>query len=731
MIKLSSPKESICFNFENDEQKNFFDKAKKCDIINNNNSVFLRKILSVKNPSLLEETLKESKSQIFNYLNTYTYNPNKLNLNYNNSSSNLTIRKNKEEDSFNNIQSPKICLYDINLNNSFKIDISPKKVFSPKIIVNKNKKLGFHIQKEKETNKEQSLYSDQSFFSEKDNNIIKNKYNLNTINTAFNLNPEISFSNLYNKNYIRKPVVIKFKNGLNNTNIKNQNNLNNKQDFSDVEDKENIQNNNQILKKVKTENKIKPYNFYKEKNLETELYRNYEDLEKKSMEIFKRKKKKSSFNLVQRFKKEDNLEELKESLENYRIKTKYKLKRKKKKKDNFINFSNNNAKNKSIKTNKNKNDSHINLNPNKTKNNKLGANNFSIKKQTNINANKNIYWNKQKNTSSYNIYNSYINGNKPNKITKNIPKVKSEELLIRKANHENIKKKNIKINIIEENKTENIYNITLNTNNVNEAFNRFHMSLNYNPNFKNKNYIIRQKYGKKNNINENIRIKEKNNKYQFKKDLYISQLINKIYTEDNKIKNNISKLSHCFSHGNLVKKENEKQIKVNKKNNSGKKLIKINTCQYNIDDILDLEEKVNKEINDHLKIIKGIEIMDEFLIYYNKKLVKKIFDNICNYYFNQIGAIHNTTILSNKSRKSELKYTKKIVTKKNNLTIEYNNSNNNIIRNKSFNKEKQRISSLKRKVSGTVEKYEHYSDFIINLRLFLINYSLSKNGFNN
>ena len=49
MIKLSSPKESICFNFENEEQKRFFDKAKKCDIVHNNNSIFLRKILSIKN----------------------------------------------------------------------------------------------------------------------------------------------------------------------------------------------------------------------------------------------------------------------------------------------------------------------------------------------------------------------------------------------------------------------------------------------------------------------------------------------------------------------------------------------------------------------------------------------------------------------------------------------------------------------------------------------------------
>ena len=96
---------------------------------------------------------------------------------------------------------------------------------------------------------------------------------------------------------------------------------------------------------------------------------------------------------------------------------------------------------------------------------------------------------------------------------------------------QNIKKKSIKINFIEENKTENIYNITLNTNNVNEAFNRFHISLNHNQDFNYKNYMIRKKYGKKTD----------------KKDMSSNQLITKKYREDNKSNDNISELSHCLS----------------------------------------------------------------------------------------------------------------------------------------------------------------------------------------
>ena len=127
MIKLSSPKESICFNFENEEQKRFFDKAKKCDIIHNNNSIFLRKILSIKNQSLLEKTLKQSKSQIFHRISTSTYDPKKLNINTNNSSSNLTLNPKNDENSKKNILIPQLCLEDINLDNSFKFEISPKK----------------------------------------------------------------------------------------------------------------------------------------------------------------------------------------------------------------------------------------------------------------------------------------------------------------------------------------------------------------------------------------------------------------------------------------------------------------------------------------------------------------------------------------------------------------------------------------------------------------------------
>ena len=71
MSKMEAKKESICFNFEKKKQKqNFYDKAKKCNFINNYNSVFLHKILSVKNQTLLNGTLKKYPSEIFKKENT-------------------------------------------------------------------------------------------------------------------------------------------------------------------------------------------------------------------------------------------------------------------------------------------------------------------------------------------------------------------------------------------------------------------------------------------------------------------------------------------------------------------------------------------------------------------------------------------------------------------------------------------------------------------------------------
>ena len=742
MIKLVTQKESICFNFENDEQKNFFDKAKKCDIIRNNNSVFLKKILSVKNQSLLDKTLNQSKSQYFKPINTSPNDQKQLNIN--NSSSNLTIDHKKREDLNFNILSPQINLDEINLNNSFKIEISPRQMLSPKIIVNKNKNLRLNNkskEKEKEDTKDPLLYLNHILISERDNinndkiqrelnQKIRERYQLNTINKAYNINPEINFSNLYTKNYIRKPVVIKFKKDFNCKNIKNQNI--NKNGLIQEENKENIPNNNQELN---TETYMKPYNFSKKNNLETELYRSFEDLEKKSLEITKRKKHKNLENYISSFKKENNLEKLKESLDNYRQKIKFNLQKKRKKKKNFININSSNngsIKNNEIKINNNNN---LNINTNIEKISKIEEYNCQIKKQEeNNNQNKNIHWHRQNSHNFNNINISDFNDfdNSVKKINKNnighLPKIKSEELLINNNINKNRKNKSIKINFIEDSKTENIYNVSLNTNNVNEAFKRFHISLDNDHNYNYKNYIIRQKYGKKHNKYENNKIQSRDKKK--KKEISKSPSITKIFIEDNKTNDdNITGMSHCLSESILPQNKDEIQIKVNKKIINGKRSTKIDNAHKNANSFLDLEEKINKEINTHLNIINGIEILNGFMNSQRKKNIKENFILLFNYFY-QSGIYNNTTILTNASQISDIKYVKKIVKRQSFSKKRENNPKNKIKKNKSFNAQKQKILILKRKDFGFFEKYEHCLDFIKNFRLFLLKYS-SRNKNNN
>ena len=719
MIKISTnKKDSICFNFDNDEQKNFFDKAKKSDIIHNNNSIFLQKILSIKNQSLLNQTLRQSKSQIFNNINESNSESKILNLN--NSSTNLTLINNKIQNTFNNI------LDEVNLDNSLKkITKSPKrKVFSPKIIVNKNRKLCIHKDKDKEQennknegNIKEPLYLLEPFTYQDKNNktinqTIKEKYCSNTINIDCNITPEISFSNLYTKNYVRKPVVIKFNNGFDCKTLKINKKIN---DISNKENKENIANNSRQLKRMKTEENIKPYGYYKKNNIETELFRSFEDLEKKSLEISRRKMKNSTISTLSSFKKENNLEKLKESLQNYRRKTKIDDKKRRNKKQKIINSQ----KDKNLDISDKYDNKTFKLTNNIYKNEEYD---FDIKAENTYKIGR---WHRQKTIqlNNMNYFENIKNKNKKNNYNL-LPKVKSEELLINNNNNntEKIKKKNIILNFIEEKKTENIYNITLDTNTIVEPFNQFNEPLNSNRDFKYKNYFIRKKYSKKHNIFEEYKSQIKTGgRNKKKKDIIKSPVILKKYSEDTKTNDSDTILTYCQSLAVLPNNQPEFHIKVNKRNNSGNKINNNKACE-----IFSIDKKIQNEIDNHINIINGIENLNKFFNKYNKLILKKKFILFCNYY-NQLKINNNTTLLtnmSNISQLSELKYVKKVIPKeKKSRSKKYNKK---ILRNKSFNVEKQKILIIKRKEFGFFEKYEHCLDFINIIRNIFIKYALMK-----
>ena len=783
---METQKESICFDFGKDEQKQiFFDKAKKCDIIHNNNSVFLHKILSVKNQTLLDYTLKKNETESQkNDLNTIS----ELKKSNHKSASNRTLQRNKtsvsstiKQNSLTNL------LAEINFNSpqnttsNIKTNIFSPRVASPKIIVNKNKNLGNIILKEKEKDKEkdkeknkenENIYSN-TYFNKDNTNRNKNKTENQNLNNEYFVNPEISFSNLYTSNYIRKPVVIKFNKGINPINITNSINstsCNNysaqKIDFSNTsQEKEENKESNYFKDRIKTDERIKPYNFYEKSQLKPELYRSFEDLERKSMEISRRRMKKNSSSKFQNFKKDTNLVEVKQSMDNFLQKFKSKKRLNNKKTQFKTNIISKNRSVKNITVIKSK-DTSFNSFKTKDNDNENEKNNFIMNKE-NININHNL-WQEERNYH-YNKINENENNNDMNNenkeninenynsinINKNIKtlnfknmynKYNQKDINNKEKRNRNknetkyyIKRKNMSINLIEDQKNENIYNISLN-----EYNNYSSNSLNYNHSFNSKKSFIRKKYGKKNNINklfENYKKEFKNNRKENNR-VNKSPVVNKKFIEDYKANDNLT-LSVCQSQLFLTKNNSNinignkgnmssagRQIKVNKKSNSSHKKIPKKE-KNNLPSILEEEEKIKNEIKNNLNIINAIENINNFIKLRNKNDLKETFNILIDYY-NQIKTINYSTVMTNVSQNTALKYVRKIIPINNKFSresiakINKYNSRTNLAKKNYFNIEKQKLIILKRKEFGFFERYEHCIDIIDNLRKNLIKYSFKK-----
>ena len=740
MLKIVPHKESICFNFENNEEKQFFDKAKRSDIIRNNNSVFLHKILSIKNQSLLNYTLKKVQSQILNNLNT------SLDTKKENDQNNTTryIHRNQSVDL--NYNSPHS-----NSNSSL---LSPK-IFSPKIMVNKNKNLGSFSQKEKEKEK---LYLNTTYFNRDNtylNKIDQIKRRIPSLKDETTINPEICFSNLYTCNYLRKPVVIKFNNGFNTKSIQENNTINsfniNKDKKINIsisfQEKENDKNKENINKKerVRTDERIRSYNFAEKNRIKPELYRSFEDLEKKSKEITKRRlKKKSSSNLpILDFKKEDNLIDVKQSLDHYILKSKSKSKKKHiiaEKKSQFnknrssqktfikkdINFCPNSFRNKEVENE---------FKDLTIKTGNITFNNWQNKRNNCLNKTKNSHTQDKIIDNNNNTIDKTIKTINYKNI-KNIKSFKSEKILKRvKKPRKNcyIKKKNISINYIDEKQTENIYNISLNPGIL---YNNFSQYLNYNKNHniikKNeKNTFIRNRYGKKNNLFEDYKTQNKIIKKELNRGNKTPN-VKKKFIEDYRINDNISGLSYSQSQSFLSIGNATKQIKVNKKKHNSHKRLQVDKKKDLPSILEDEEEKIKNEIKNSLNVLNGFEILNKVMRTKNINILKEIFKYLIEYYIQIKSFNYSSTLVTNLSQISSIKYVKKIIpvskqpSKDNFFKLNKHYSKANIMRQNHFNVEKQKLILLKRKELGFFERYEHCKDFIDNLKIYLIKYFFKK-----
>ena len=191
---------------------------------------------------------------------------------------------------------------------------------SPKIILNKS--LLAHSLHEK--------MDFDSFYYRDDNSILKKKIlqklndsikrqkpeiNENRYDSNKNFKQNLSLRNIMH-NYIKKQLVIKVQKDININNIYNNSNIYNNNNITNYNQRESFGST-----KALTERRTKRYDFSALLK-KPELFRNFEDLEKKSLEISKRKMLKKKFVI----KKDNNLTDIKNSLDAIRRNSKNKLK---------------------------------------------------------------------------------------------------------------------------------------------------------------------------------------------------------------------------------------------------------------------------------------------------------------------------------------------------------------------------------------------------------------------
>ena len=710
MLSFDSPKK-IGFKYHKEVIKDIFDKAKKCDIINNNNSIFLNKALSSKKKTIINKILKKENSDFVpNYFDTKIT---------------FIRRKNKL------VYSPNKFSIEINrTQNHSNPNIFNKRNISNKIYVNKNKNLGNNTKREKRNSN--SLFNIDNYvnknynYNERLKNKTISKLNQNK-NNNLNLNTEKDLNNLslYNSKYIKKPSKNKFENSLSTSNIYNNSNIYN-HTCNSYKNKNNSNNKNveenKYQKRPYTELRIKRYVLYdkNKNNSKTELYRNYDDLEKKSLEISLRKRNKNLSTNMLDFKKNINLLDIKKSLDFLKkSKSKKKDDKEKDNKTKFINFNENNNNRTVINNIKLLNDNDKKdtiLNSNKTnKINENDNNSYKIRKiiyknngwleQRNVNYNSEIKNEEKKlnkkifinnNQNSYNIihlknlYNSSKN-KKEIEVEKSTPK-----------NYKKIKNNNYDINI-NDNNSKKIIEININNNEIN--INKINKKTKTKEIFKNK----KNKKGKHRSCNR-------------------TPLVTKRFIEDyrpNEFKTILS-YNNSYSHFIVNNKNFEKKIKVNKRKAISKKKI-----QNILPPIIEEEKLENNIIKDKiikLNILKVIQILKKLIEIRRINTLREIFKKFI-IYSNESIKNNNIKIMSNiKLQSTNSKYFKKVITKNlrtikdDNTTFIKKNSMEKIIEKNILNYEKQKIILLKRKELRAFERYEECKDFIDNFRLVLLKY---------
>ena len=658
MNTIDSQRENISINLVNQRKKSLFDKKKNFEIVQNNNSLFLNKI-----QSLLEETLNNNNnSDMFNSLNTST----DLKNSYVNSEMEKPMIKNKT--SFFNNNNLIIHLKAITPHNTIETGnlnfLSPKNnCCTKKILVNKNKNLGNFIKEKESINSPKIRNSNDNFKRILKHRMIK-KVNSNNINL---INTDLSLSSLYKNKIIRKPVIIKFENDFNINNIYNNSRIYNHSSKNSY-------------KNIKIKSKEEYSNGGKTINVpNSELFRNYKDLEKKSLEISKRKLRKNSSNKINCFKKEIDLDDIKHSFEELKNSKSLDVSKNKDRKRKLIKFD-------------------------------YPQNNFSLNLDKNIkskifnnakyNSPKQININNEQEIKSHNIENknNYKEGSNNYNNFKAIKYNKSEI----NNNFENKKNKPIRM--------PKYNNIIFSYNNDNKSKKDKELENNANNDQK---------------LKKIIQITNKENHRGNK-----TPIISKKFIEDHNKNEKNFLLSNNYSHSNISipKNKNKKLIKTNIKNSP----TSYNKDKKILPSILEEEEKIKKKNTNSkiikLKIVKAFKLINKIFKSKNENILKEKFQKLFLYIKQKEK--NNNTIQNIVSNFPGNKYTKKIITtntkcRKENKSIEKCKNiylKNDIINKNSIDVEKHKRIIIKRQKINAFERYENCKDFIDNLRINLIKY---------
>ena len=472
-------------------------------------------------------------------------------------------------------------------------------------VKNSKKTIDFKLQNDKEEKKNLYIYNEIKTNNKKYNNynedpehklIEQLPYNRNE---KLTINKEITESFLYRNNYIRKPVEIKFENGFKFSNLSNNLNICNNSPISS-KNKNNCFNKNEERKdncvKLKTNVKLKSDIFFG-KNIDTsdgELYRNYKELEKKSLEISKRKIRKNLSSKVIDFKKDTNLGEIRHSLKN--IKNSKSKKNRGNNKLKVIKVSNIKDISNNIKL---LNNQYILVNS--IKDNSINENNFKT-----LNIKKAL--NKTNNYQETNSNNDFNSKNKEKKINKN------SNNFIGHNSHKIIHLKNYpknEMNINEKNSQKKNYDININKRTPKKIIEiNLNKDINYHE-IKNQNNKPKNIYKNKSPINKIIC-------------RYSTPLVKKKFKEDFHINSNEKNTSHSNNNSylNLSASKNKINFQTNAReiNNISKKQ-KINILPS-------IEEESSSKFHNKF-ILKTMESNEKTKEEFSKvKIIKKSVFNV-------------------------------------------------------------------------------------------------------